>query len=73
MVALLALAHDRGCEAELAAALEAGLDAGCLPTLDELATRFSRDALAPPPAVSVHLPAVAAYDALLLAGMELTP
>jgi hypothetical protein len=34
---------------------------------------FSRDALAPPPAVSVHLPAVAAYDALLLAGMELTP
>jgi hypothetical protein len=73
MVALLALAHDHGCEAELAAALEAGLEAGRLPTLDELATRFARDALAPPPAVSVRLPAVAAYDALLLAGREVAP
>jgi hypothetical protein len=73
MVALLALAHDRGCEAELAAALEAGLDAGRLPTLDELEARFSHQEPGLPPAVSVRLPAVAAYDALLLAGVEGAP
>jgi hypothetical protein len=32
-VELLALAHDRGCEAELAQAIEAGLEAGQLPEL----------------------------------------
>jgi hypothetical protein len=73
MVALLALAHDRGCEAELAAALEAGLDAGRLPSLDELETRFSHQEPGLPPTVSVHLPAVATYDALLLAGVEVAP
>jgi hypothetical protein len=35
MVGLLALAHDRACEAELAHAI-ADLDAGCLPDLDRL-------------------------------------
>jgi hypothetical protein len=72
MVALLALAHDRGCEAELGAALEAGLDAGRLPTLGELEARFSHQKPTLPPAVCVRLPAVAAYDALL-AGMEVAP
>ena len=36
MVGLLALAHDRACEAELAHAIEADLDAGVLPDLDRL-------------------------------------
>ena len=35
-VGLLALAHDRACEAELAEAIEADLDAGELPDLDAL-------------------------------------
>ena len=43
MVALLALAHDRGCEAELAACLADGLRAGLLPDLAELRTRFAPD------------------------------
>jgi hypothetical protein len=64
MVALLALAHDGGCEAELAAALAEQLDQGGLPDLAALRARF-----APPspalPEVRVVLPAVASYDALL--------
>jgi hypothetical protein len=46
MVGLLALAHDRAREAELAQAIEAELDAGRLPDLDCLGRRF-----APNPAV----------------------
>jgi hypothetical protein len=64
MVGLLALAHERGCEAELAAALDAILDAGELPDLDTLRCRF-----APPdsivPTITVALPVAAVYDALL--------
>lgn len=66
MVALLALAHDRGCEAELAAALDAACAADRLPDLAALTAAFAPREAAPP-AVTVHLPAVAAYDALLLA------
>jgi hypothetical protein len=40
MVGLLALAHDRACEAALAHALEADLDAGSLPDLDRMRDRF---------------------------------
>src|SRR5262249_30120421 len=36
MVGLLALAHDRACEAELAHAIDADLDAGDLPDLDRM-------------------------------------
>jgi hypothetical protein len=36
MVGLLALAHDRTCEADLAHAIEADLDAGVMPDLDRL-------------------------------------
>jgi hypothetical protein len=36
IVGLLALAHDRACEAELAGAIDAELDAGRLPDLDTL-------------------------------------
>jgi hypothetical protein len=41
MVGLLALAHDRACEAELAEAIDAELDAGRLPNLDVLYRRFA--------------------------------
>src|ERR1700681_528610 len=41
MVNLLALAHDRGCEAELAAILEADLDARRLPDLAALSQHFA--------------------------------
>src|SRR6266436_787771 len=43
MVGLLALAHDRACEAELAEAIDAELDAGRLPDLDILGRRFAPD------------------------------
>ncbi|MFX5757024.1 IS21 family transposase, partial [Acinetobacter baumannii] len=39
MVDLLALAHDRGCEADLAAILTAGLDAGTVPYMAILRER----------------------------------
>src|SRR5665213_2452631 len=40
MVGLLALAHERTCEAELAVALQAALDDGILPDLQGLIERF---------------------------------
>ena len=63
-VALLTLAHERGCEAALARELDDGLDAGKLPDADALAKSF-----APPPrplpAVRVELGSLADYDVLL--------
>ena len=60
---LLALAHDRVCEAELAQAIDAELDAGRLPDLDSLGRRF-----APHPAtipdVTVELVPLHLYDEL---------
>src|ERR1035437_3341177 len=41
MVGLLALAHDRGVEADLAAAIDAGLDAGEPPDLATMLRRFT--------------------------------
>ncbi len=64
MVGLLALAHDRGVEADLAAALDAMLDAGELPALTEMIRRFT-PATTTAPAVLVILPPVTAYDHLL--------
>ena len=64
MVGLLALAHDRGVEADLALALDAMLDAGELPVLALMIRRFTPVMTAAPP-VSVILPPVAAYDRLL--------
>jgi nitrogen fixation protein FixH len=64
MVGLLWLAHDEACEADLAIALTAILDAGALPDLTALKARFQR----PVPEqqdVRVTMPATAAYDALL--------
>jgi hypothetical protein len=64
MVGLLALAHDRGVEADLATAIETGLDAGELPDLAALRHRFT-PTIASAPDVSVILPPLAAYDRLI--------
>jgi hypothetical protein len=63
MVGLLALAHDRACEAELAHAIDADLNAGCLPDLDRLRDRFKPDQ-AVIPNVAVELVSLSAYDEL---------
>ncbi len=64
MVGLLALAHDRGVEADLATALEATLDAGELPDLATMLRRFT-PAVATAPAVRVDLPPPAIYNGLI--------
>jgi len=63
MVGLLALAHDRACEAELAQAIDADLDAGALPDLDRLRQRFMPDRTVIP-YVAVELVPLSAYDEL---------
>src|ERR1700732_3214099 len=71
MVGLLALAHDRGVEADLAAAIDARRDAGELPDLPTMLRRFTPKATAAPE-VLVILPPLAAYDRLIaMAGAEL--
>ena len=62
-VGLLALAYDRACEAELAAAIDTELDAGRLPDLDTLDRRF---AAAPGaiPDVTVAVAPLHLYDEL---------
>jgi transposase InsO family protein len=64
MVGLLALAHERTCEAELADALDIELDAGRLPNLETLHRRFT-PVEATIPHVTVELADLAAYDALI--------
>jgi hypothetical protein len=75
MVGLLALAHDRACEAELAAVLDADLAAGVLPDLGRLRERF-RPATAVP-AVAIDLAPLSVYDELAsirpAAAAEVTP
>lgn len=68
MVDLLALAHERGCEAELATSLAADLTAAQLPYLVALRTRFAPDA-AVLPEVIVHLAPLVDYDQLLSAAV----
>ena len=68
MVDLLALAHERGCEAELATLLTADLAAAQLPDLVALRARFAPDATALPE-VTVHLAPLVDYDQLLGAAM----
>ena len=63
MVGLLALAHERACEAELAQAIGAELDAGRLPELDPMRRRFAPDA-ASIPHVTVALVPLSADDEL---------
>lgn len=69
MVGLLALAHDRACEAEMAVALDAILAAGDLPDLTVLRQQFMPSSTTVP-AVTVTLPAAIAYDALLSSPRE---
>lgn len=69
MVGLLALAHDRACEAELASELQSILDAGEVPDLTVLRQRFMPDSTAVPQ-VTVTVPAAIAYDSLLGAPQE---
>ena len=64
MVGLLALAHDRGCEAVLAEHLELLLAAHRLPDLGELTERFLPDPLSLPQ-VHVRQGSLADYDQLL--------
>ena len=63
MVEILALAHDRACEGELAERLAAELDAGRLPDIIVLSQVFAPDAQAVPDVV-VHLTPLTAYDEL---------
>jgi hypothetical protein len=63
MVGLLALAHDRACEAELATAIMADLDAGRLPDLDRLRERFQPPTTAVPE-ITIEMPSLATYDEL---------
>ena len=63
---LLALAHERACEAELAKLLEADLDAGRLPDMASLRARFVTDATALP-IVTIHHPPLSAYEGLAVA------
>src|SRR6516165_10524968 len=63
MVDLLALAHDRACEGELAHAIDVDLDAGGLPDLDRLRDRFKPDR-AVIPHIVVDLVPLSAYDEL---------
>ncbi|MGH7186643.1 MAG: IS21 family transposase, partial [Pseudomonadota bacterium] len=62
-VELLALAHDRGCEAELANAINAELDAGRLPDLPVLRGRFGPNP-ASVPVIEVDLVPLSTYDEL---------
>lgn len=64
MVGLLSLAHERGCEAELAQRLQAGLAAGRVPDLAQLTQVFSPDP-AELPEVVVKLRPLSDYDRLL--------
>ena len=63
-MALLSLAHERGCEAALARELEDCLDAGNLPDVEDLARTFAPRPQ-PLPEVRVELGSLADYDALL--------
>ena len=63
MVGLLALAHDRACEADLADAIDAVLDAGGLPDLNVLRERFKPERVVIPQ-VAVALVPLATYDEL---------
>ena len=67
-VELLALAHERACEAELSDVIAADLDAGRLPDLAALRARF-RPEEAPIPSVTVELASLDVYDELAVIGI----
>ena len=63
VVGALAIAHERACEADLAALIDERLDAGTLPDLAELSARFAPDPEALPQ-VTVQMAPLSAYDVL---------
>ena len=65
-VDILALAHDRGCEAELATLISGLLAAGVLPDMAALRQRFSPDP-ASLPNITVPITPLSDYNALLAA------
>jgi transposase InsO family protein len=65
MVGLLALAHERACEAELAVAIQIDLDEGVLPDLKALTERFRPKDTAWP-VVVVTLPSLAIYNEIAM-------
>jgi hypothetical protein len=68
MVDLLAIAHERGCERELADHLDASLQASRLPDMAALRERFAPDPSRLPNVV-VRLAPLNAYEALIGAGL----
>ena len=68
MVALLALAHDEGCEAELAHLIAEDLGAGRMPDARDLRARLEPRGRDLPADVPVALTALASFDTLLGAG-----
>ena len=72
VVGTLAIAHERGCEADLAAAIGAQLDACVMPDLADLRARFAPDPEALPQ-VTVTLTPLSAYDVLTAAPTEEAP
>ena len=64
MVELLALAHERTCEAELADLLAGDLEAGRLPDLAALRARFAPDPASLPTVVVLFTP-LHIYDELI--------
>jgi hypothetical protein len=69
MVALLSLAHDRSCEAQLAGVLADDLEQRRLPDILALLERFAPDP-ARLPEVSVQLAPLSSYDVLMQADLE---
>ncbi len=63
MVGLLALAHERACEAELAELITVDLDAGRLPNLDRLREHFTPQTTAVPE-ITIKMPSLDSYDEL---------
>ena len=72
VVGVLAIAHERGCEADLAALIDASLDAGDLPDLAALRARFAPDPEALP-LVTISMTALSACDVLTAAPVEGAP
>jgi hypothetical protein len=64
IVGLLALAHERACEAELAGIIDKELDAGRLPELRILISHFAPKTTVMP-VVVVNLPTLAVYDEIV--------
>ena len=70
MTDLLALAHERGCESELADKLSTALETGQLPDIAALRAHFAPDPAALPN-VEIHLVPLNVYEALIGAGLTM--